>query len=309
MVGPKKILVFLALSSLILMGSEKATADFSPAPYLDLFYLNGHLGYQIKGVNKSHEAWRSRLKFEFENMCLGGGVAADISDKMQVRIDGWGSLLRDLGTLIDKDVIGNDDFISSTSKEQMHAWGIAGKFRYWALQKGPFSLGPATQLGYDNFFFRAYDLKQVEIKGGTPTDTNYPGIASTYSQNRFFWLIGFDSEWMPLGWLNVEWTGFFSPVSYVWDTDNHILRTKLAHGNAIAYSFQTMLKVGFIIFKKLHLEAYATYFWLDSYWADQDQHWYGSADPQTKQGTTYNGINNKITRQDFTAGGRIKYDF
>lgn len=282
-----------------------AGADVSP--YLDVFYLNGHTGYEITGVNKSHQAWRSRLTYDMDSVCMGGGLEATVGEAIQLRLAGWGNLQRDEGRLSDKDWVGDGLVASSSSAEAMDAWGIEAEFRYEVLDRDDFSLSPAGQIGYDSLFFSVSDL--VQWDKGQPAPIVVQGPVSSYEQQRVFLLLGLAADWTPREWFKAEWTGYFSPVSYLWDRDNHMLRTKLAEGKAVAYSFQTMLRIGFVLWKRLELSVYGSYLYLDDYWGEQDQSWYGSADPSTPQGTHYSGIEDDITRENLTAGGRITYTF
>ncbi len=108
----------------------------------------------------------------------------------------------------------------------------------------------------------------------------------------------------------MEWTGSVSPVTYVWDCDNHLLRTKVAYGKGIASVLTTGLKVGVVLWKRVHMGAWIDYLYMNDYSAEQDQFWYGSADaPEVPQGHRENGVDDRIKRETLRAGGRVAVSF
>jgi len=282
-------------------------AHVGVSPYLDVFYINGHMGYEIQGEGKDKTPWKSRLNFEVNNLCLGGGVAVTLADRFNLRLGGWGTVDHYPESLSDIDWSEGAEVIWSTSSESLHAWGLELEGTYRLMERDKFCLSPKAGVDYDRFDFSAYDLHQTGVNPAN--DVNVPGEVSTYDQQRVSLLLGVAASWTPLSWLEAEWTGSVSPVTYVWDCDDHLLRTKIAHGKGIAFVVTTGLKVGVVLWKRVHVGAWADYLYMNDYWAEQDQYWYGSADPKVHQGTRANGIDNKITRENYRVGGRLAVDF
>ena len=281
-----------------------ASADaFTMSPYVQAYYMSGDAGYEIKGTEKGAAPgpFDSKLRFNFDNMGIEGGSFFHVSDRVQLRFSGWSTLFRDVGSMSDRDWLESGSItVSSNSDQQMHAWGVRGEFRYWVIKGETFSLAPSSQVLYDYYFFRALNTDQRSSDPNFNTGKMY-GLASTYEQQNVSWLVGVVLKWNPASWFQVEWTGSYSPVTYVWDRDNHVLRSKLSTGKGVAYAFQTALHPDFILWKRVSIGPWASYFYMGDYWGEQDQSWYSGP----KEGQKNTGISDNITRQHWAAGGRI----
>jgi len=284
--------------AVVLVPGALGASEVEFIPSLDLSYFSGDTWYEIKGSSASGD-WRSRLTFPIHNIRLGGEMTFRVDSDLEFTLGGWRTLDEEAGTLRDDDYLNGIRDVWSRSDADLVAWGLEGSFTYWGIRGEKVRFGPMLSVCYDRLDYDVYDVMQWGIN---PVDViRVDGKVLTYRQERISAPFGVRLKWRPREWFQLEWKGAASFFTYVWDEDDHLLRSKLSKSEGLAFAFPTSLALEFVLADRVRLGAWGEFFFLRTWTARQDQHFYAGE----HAGDSYDGLDTTIMRWNYAAGVRL----
>jgi hypothetical protein len=278
-------------------------SEVAVSPDVRFSYFSGYTYYEIEGADLSG-SWRSRLKFPINNVRLDANLALTFSEVVEVSLGGFTTLDESAGTMLDDDYTNGVRDVWSRTNADLEAWGLQAHTTLWLLREPDFSLGPTLRAYYDRLDYDCYNVRQWSLDP-LFNDVAIDGTVLTYRQERVSFPIGLALRWKPEPWFQLEWFGAVSFLTYVWDEDRHLLRDKVSESEGLAFALPTALNLDFVIADRVRLGFWGELLYLQTWWAQQDQHFYGGPDA----GQSYEGISTDIQRFSYMLGARLAVDF
>ncbi len=301
--GPRAVMCMLPV---LLCWSLLDASEIEFTPSLRFSYFSGYTQYEINGVETvSGETykWRSRLKFPINNLRLDADIAARLEDQVEFTLGGWTTLDEDAGTLRDDDYINGIKDVWSRSDADLDAFGIYGSMNLWLWDDDGLQVGPTFAFAYDCLQYSIYDVRQFALI--PDLRANIDGKVLTYDQELVSFPIGVATKWRAEDWFELNFSLAVSFADYVWDEDDHILRSKRSETAGLAYSVPASLTLDFILDEKVRLGIWGQYYFMQTYWAEQDQRFYAGE----FAGAGYEDVEAEIERQSYSVGARLAIDF
>lgn len=280
-------------------------AEVGFTPSVRFSYFSGHTAYEIRGEESLPGLtldWRSRLKFPINNLRLDADMTVEIPESIDLVFGWWTTLDREAGTMRDDDYIEDIKYVWSRSDAELDAWGLAGSVKIWLLDGESFSLGPTLGFAYDRFDYDIYDVRQFALSPDDRATVN--GLVLTYSQEQLSLPIGLAAKWRPAGWFELSSSVAASFLTYVWDEDDHVLRSKVSKNEGLAVSVPISVTADFIVADTVRLGVWGEYFFMRTYGAKQRQRFYDGP----YEGMSFNDVEADVERQSFAVGARLAID-
>jgi len=280
----------------------KGAPSIEIAPSLDFSYFSGYTRYVIRG-NNAEGSWRSELTFPINNVRVEGAASLKVSSlPAEFCVSGWATLDTRAGTLRDDDYQNGVRDVWSRSNAELEAWGLEGKVRSCIAGKGSFRFGPVISVQYDRLDYSVYNVRQFGLQ---PQDfAEVDGKVLSYRQERISFPAGLCFCWKATEELRIEGEAQVSAFTFIWDRDDHILRSKLSETEGFAVVVPACLKIDWSPLRRVHLGAFGRFFYLRTWWAYQDQSFYGGP----RRGEAFEDVHATIERMTFSVGAFLKFD-
>jgi len=194
---------------------------------------------------------------------------------------------------------GLDIYSESDITLKAHIIDVRASFNLWCSNR--WCIGPLGGFLYENLSFDASNVNQIGYGpyGGSYT-LQMPGPVLTYDVTYAVPYLGVRAEARVSSSLRASIDLGFSPVAMATDTDDHLLRTKVAKGSTTGTAYLVSLAALWSLGDHDVIQVRGQY--LDiSTTGTQTQSWYGNADPPMVAGDYVSGIDDRIESQQTTA--------
>jgi outer membrane protease len=190
--------------------------------------------------------------------------------------------------------------IYSESDIDLQAYMLDLKAAIDLHEENKFTFGVLGGLRLQRFQFEAFNTNQMGFGPYAPVFTGFiPGKTIDYRVMYVILYGGVTAGLRIHDALRADASLAFSPLTFAKDQDDHVLRDKLSKAETYGYAALAEFGLTWTIESTVEMRASGEYIAIRTK-GDQTQTWYGPADG-VPVGTTYTGIDDKITSDQFTA--------
>jgi outer membrane protease len=268
-------------------------------------YLSGSTSYHIT-VPAPGALLESELDWSLDGWLVGVSASVGRERKWTADVSLLTNASEGAGVMEDSDWLNGTLFIFSESDVSREAFSavifdVSGK--YWFLSSPKWSLGGVAGFFYQYFDLTASNLDQHSPLGIEAFSASVEGPVVTYAVTYSVPYMGISLELCPSSALTLS-AGALGGYAFADDEDDHLLRFKLARGEAEGPALRLMAGGEYSLTSSFFLTAAVEFL---SIWTsgEQSQLFYAGPD----EGTGFIGIENEIdTRQvSILFGGELRF--